>query len=484
MSNRKTNIVVIILDTLRAADVGCYGSAIVRTPHLDRLSARGTRFTRAYPESLPTIPVRRALASGRRAFPFRDYHHCKWGTVCLPGWQPLAEDESTLAEDLAAAGYQTGFACTTQHVWNPGFNFQRGFWQWEFVRGYSGEDRWQSAFGVPLDALRRYGDPATLLEDPHAGNSAPMVLANRGLRMVDAETATARLFQWSARFLADNRTVPFYLLIDSFAPHEPWEAPEEFYRLYADPNYTGLTHLAPHYGPATGYTEAEVADMQAHYRGLVTHTDHWLGLFLDTLDTLGLADNTAVLVVSDHGTNFCENPRRVIGKPADSMYPGVMQLVMIVALPGAPAAGAVSRELVYNLDVTATVYDIAGVTPSQPIAGQSLLPLCGGRGTWRRREFVTCRYANSVCYIDDTTWALGDTDGRMQEVFDLERDPHCRAPLPEDAAAARWSHAWERLLRDAGGEFPDYRGTSVTDALGRAGDAVEKREMGREIGDR
>ena len=124
----------------------------LKTPVLDRLADRGIRFTRAYPESLPTIPVRRAMHTGRRAYPFRGYTDLKWGTVSLPGWQPMADEEDTLAENLAAAGYQTGFVCTTQHCWNPGYSFQRGFWQWEFVRGYSGEDRWRSPFGVPREA--------------------------------------------------------------------------------------------------------------------------------------------------------------------------------------------------------------------------------------------------------------------------------------------------------------------------------------------
>ena len=89
MMHEKTNVVVIVLDTLRAAAVGCYGSPDVKTPNMDALAGRGVRFTRAYPESLPTIPVRRALCSGRRAFPFRGYKHLKWGTVTLPGWQAM-----------------------------------------------------------------------------------------------------------------------------------------------------------------------------------------------------------------------------------------------------------------------------------------------------------------------------------------------------------------------------------------------------------
>jgi len=468
--HEQTNIVVIILDTQRASDLGCYGSREVRSPNIDALAARSTRFARAFPESLPTIPVRRAIYTGRRAFPFRDYRHLKWGTVKLPGWQPISEDEDTLAENLAAAGYQTGFACTTQHCWNPGFNFQRGFWQWEFARGYSGEDRWGSPYGVPRDELARYGKPENLMRDAHRGQHAPMILANRRDVKREEETPTARAFRWGAQFMKDNREVPFYLLIDSFAPHEPWVAPEEDYRLYADPDYDGPTHFSSCYGPADRYSQAEIADMRAHYCGLVTHVDRWVGHLLDELDALGLAGNTAVMLVSDHGTNFCGNPRRIIGKPADSMYPGLMRLPLLARLPGDRGAGGVRDEIVSNLDLTATVYDLAGVESPLGVDGRSLWPLLDGEGQgtgWSEREYATCRYRDSLCYVDGTCWALGDIDGRVQEVFDLQSDPDCLSPLSQEQAASLWERAWKRLLDDAGGEFPDYRNEANTDALGR-----------------
>ena len=462
----KHNVIIVMLDTLRARSLGCYGNETIQTPNFDGFAAQSVRFTRAYPESLPTIPVRRALHTGRRAYPFRDYRTYKWGTVQMPGWQPIGEDEDTLAENLAGAGYHTGFVCTTQHCWNPSFNFQRGFYQWEFVRGYSGEDRWGSPFGVPRDALRRYGDPDEILAKPYGGMSPAMVMGNRGVTMVDEETATANAFKWAAQFLEHNREQLFYLLIDSFAPHEPWEAPEKYFRMYGDPDYDGPRHLSTCYGPADNYTDEEVANIKAHYAGLVTHVDNWFGHFMQKLDALGLGENTTVVVTSDHGTNLCDNPRNVIGKPTNAMYPGVMQLPLLVRSPGGVGAGTVCDELVYDQDITATAYEVLGVGSEQGIDGRSLLPLLSGGDGWRGREYATCRYGNSVCCIDDQTWALGDIDGNAQDVFDLQSDSECMTPLDDGERASRWRVAWERLLDDAGGAFPDYR-PKPTDALGR-----------------
>ena len=463
----RPNIVVIVADTLRTAHLGCYGNEWIQTPNIGAFAKDSMRFTRAYPESLPTIPVRRALHTGRRAYPFRDYRPLKWGTVYLPGWQAMDEEEDTLAENLAVAGYQTGFATTTQHYWNPGFNFDRGFWQWEHVRGYSGEDRWASPYSVPRWLLSRYGNPDELMQRPHRG--VPMNLANRARALSDDETATARLFKWGARFLAENQVAqPFYLLIDSFAPHEPWEAPEMYYRLYGDPDYGGRPLMGARYGPADGYAPEEIEYIKAQYSGLVTHLDHWFGVFMHKLDLLGLGENTAVFFISDHGTNLCDNPRNIIGKPEYSMYPGVMHLPFLVRLPGGQCAGQTNDELVYDLDLTATAYDLAGIASEQELDGQSLMPLMGGGGTWNSRDYVTCRYGHSLCYIDDRSWVLTNIDGKPQEVFDLESDPLCTCDIKETADPSHFKLAWERLLSDAGGELPDYRGGWETDALGRA----------------
>ena len=118
--------------------------------------------------------------------------------------------------------------------------------------------------------------------------------------------------------------------------------------------------------------------MKAQYCGLVTLVDTWFGKFMAKLDELGLAENTAVFFISDHGTNFCDNPRNVIGKPANAMYPGVMNLPLLIRLPDETSAGHLNDALVYNLDVTATIYDLAGLHSNQGIDGQSLIPLLTG----------------------------------------------------------------------------------------------------------
>jgi arylsulfatase A-like enzyme len=466
MKNRP-NIVVVVSDTLRAASVGCYGNSKIHTPNIDAFAKRSIRFTRAYPESLPTIPVRRALHTGRRAYPFRNYQPVKWDIVYLPGWQAIDNGEDTLAENLAAAGYHTGFATDTLPYFAPGFNFTRGFWQWEYIRGQL-QDRWKSPYAVSEEKLARYGNADELKKEIH--QQIPMYLANTSHVRSEQDTSTAHTFQSGMKFLEDNRNgQPFYLLLDCFAPHEPWEAPEKYYLMYGNPDYSGRRIVHCKYAPAdkSGYTPEEIIYIKAQYNGLVSLVDTWFGKFIDRLDQLGLAENTVVMFVSDHGTNFCDNPRNIIGKPSHAMYPGVMHLPFLFRLPNEAGAGSVRNDLVYNIDLTGTVYALAGIKSADGIDGQSLLPLINGTEDWKTREYLTCRYANYLCYIDDHTWAMGDIDGNPRELFDLESDPDCQVNIREKDGEKRWKQAWDRLIYDAQGDMPDYRNMNRTDAIGQ-----------------
>lgn len=467
----RPNIVVIVSDTLRTAFLGCYGNEDIHTPNIDRFAARSALFTQAYPESLPTIPVRRALHTGRRAYPFNDYRPIPWDIVYLPGWQPMADDESTLAEDLAGAGYHTGFVTDTLPYFAPGMNFTRGFWQWEYVRGQQ-QDRWRSVHAADPDRLARIlgvdNDRLYSLPRYHVANTD-------GLQATE-DTCTARTFKWAMQFVSDNAAVPFYLMVDCFDPHEPWEAPEELYRRYARGPAPERTCVhCPYDRDLGGLDEAQVEDIIAHYSGLVTLVDHWFGQLVDRMERLGLMDDTLVIFTSDHGTNHGDNLWRVVGKPGWALLPGTMHLPLIVRDPSGTAAGERIDGLRYNIDVTASVYDAAGVEPSQPVDGASLLPALAGDRSGDR-PYLTSRYGNSVWYRDERWWMFGSLDGNLMHVFDVGSDPDLQHDMLDrldgEIGEAR-KQGFERILEDAGGELIDYSKSRQTDAIGQK--AVRRR---------
>ncbi len=466
----RPNIVVIMTDTLRTAFLGCYGNETIRTPNIDEFAQESIKFTRAFPESLPTIPVRRAIHTGRRVYPFRDYRPVPWDIVYCSGWQPMDPAEDCLAENLAYGGYHTGFVADTLPYFAPGYNFTRGFSQWEYIRGMQ-QDRWRSVHTVRDEELARYagrGQETTELIYYHLANTADV--------QYERQTCTARTFQWAMDFVEDNRNAtPFYLFVDSFAPHEPWDAPDMYYEMYADPNYDGPTTAFPLYTTQAeqNLSDEQVSDMVAHYSGLVSLVDAWFGMLMDKLERLGLLDNTVVLFTSDHGTNFADNPFGIIGKPPHSMWPGVMSLPLLVRMPQAAYAGKTVDELVYNIDMSATVYELAGIDKHQGIDGRSFLPLIRGDDGARGREYVTCCYLDALCYIDQDYWIRTDVHEELGEAFDLRNDPGCEHNIADSLPEEVLALAWQRIMDDADGDLRPFEALreEATDAIGRRGQA-------------
>lgn len=455
------NVITVVVDTLRTAYIGVYGNDWIHTPNMDRFAAEGVRFTHAHPECLPTIPTRRTLHGGRRAFPFRDYRPVPWDNVYLQGWQPLSPDEGAIAEALEGAGYHTGFYADCPHYFVPGMNFIRGFNQWEYIRGQA-EDRYQAVARADPALTSRYMSRLEERVYAHLVNVRP--------DQPEEMWPTARVFRSAMQFLEDNAgsAAPFYLYVDSFAPHETWEAPLHYYDLYGTREEREPIPITVPYvslDEALQYTD-RLPSLRANYAGMVTMVDAWFGKLMDTVDRLGLRENTLVIFLSDHGTNFADNPDKVLGKPPDYMYPGTMSIPMMLRHPEGKGAGTVCDEFVYTTDVPATVMDATGAPFTDRLDGHSLLPVPEGTDGFPSREYLTCRYGNSVWYRDRQTWYFGTIEGDMHRLFDMETDPECRHDISAQAAD-RIEAARARIWEDADGDIEAYTPESPTDAVGR-----------------
>src|SRR5215217_6660870 len=129
------NVILVILDSLRKDHVGIYGNDRVRTPSLDALAGQSLRFTRAYPESIPTLCARRAIHTGLRTWPFRNWNPPEGETFMPAGWQAIPEEQTTLSEILQEADYNTILHSDTQHLFKASYSFQRGFKVFDWIRG-------------------------------------------------------------------------------------------------------------------------------------------------------------------------------------------------------------------------------------------------------------------------------------------------------------------------------------------------------------
>jgi len=257
-------------------------------------------------------------------------------------------------------------------------------------------------------------------------------------------------------------------LIDCFDPHEPWEAPAPYLEMYAKPDYKGRTIVHTHYGPIDGQmNQEELEHIKAHYSGLVSLVDTWFGHFINKMKRLGLWENSIIVFLSDHGTNFADNPEHIIGKPHYSLYPGVMHIPLMVHFPDGEGAGQRFSQLIYNLDVTATLYESAGldIYAKIKVDGQSLYPLLK-EGKWKKRDYLTSRFGDTVWYRDEKHWVIIEVSGKPGGVFDLQKDPLCQHNIVFSSNDVV-KKAWKYILYDAGGHLPVYEKVKRTDAVGQ-----------------
>jgi len=442
------NVILVILDSLRKDHVGCYGNPWIRTPTMDALSEESVVFTRAFPESLPTIPVRRAVHTGNRTFPFRDYEPRKGDTVRTYGWQPIPEEQVTLAEVLSNAGYRTAFITDTYHQFKPSMNFHRGFSEWRWIRGQE------------VDPFRSAPPPEGVDVEHYIASSGKgprgliaQYLSNMSYRKGEEDWLSPRVFREAMRWLEENRDAEkFFLCVDSFDPHEPWDPPYEYRELYY-PGYTGREVISPSYGPSDYLTEEELRYMRACYAGEVTLVDRWLGFFIERARELGMLDDTLLVLVSDHGHQLGEHG--LVGKVPRGLYPELMDIPLFIRHPHGIGAGRRVDEFVYNCDIFPTILDFLGIEPPMEVDGRSLRPLVTGEGEFKSREYVTSAFNRYVWVRDEDYAYIARGDGEEAELFDLRKDPEQRVNIAGERPDVA-EGMFERMLRDAGGEFPDH----------------------------
>ena len=447
----ETNVVLIILDTLRKDHVGAYGNSWIKTPNLDALARESLRFTRAYPESLPTICARRAIHTGLRTWPFRDWHRYKGVGVNLWGWQPIPEDQTTLAEILKANGYETLFVTDNLQQYDASMNFQRGFDAFDYIRGQT-TDPYRPLWTYPPENVRR-----TLVRYDSLGpGSLPyffQYFANTAYRKSEEDWFAPQVFTRASEFLeATKEGQPFFLVVDGYDPHPPWDPPEKYVALYDD-GYDGLEPYTPAEGHIDRFTERQLERMRNLYSAETTMADRWLGKFLDKMDELGLFENTLLVFISDHG--FAHGEHGIVGKPPSALWPEVTDIAFFIRHPGGAKAGEMSDHYASTHDVAPSILGFLGIEPPAPMDGQDLSVLLED-GEPDPRPHFTLGYHSFVRAQDDRYAMFSRYDGSAAKLYDLREDPEMRKDIAGERPAVVRSMFDDYVLKDAGGPLPHY----------------------------
>lgn len=441
------NLITICIDSLRWDHVGINGNSWVNTPNLDKLGAESIRFDNAYPESLPTIPVRRTLATGQRCYPYRDWVK-PFKPAPIPGWTPLEDKPDIMSEILQERGYVTALISDLYHLFRPGMNFTRGYDEWQFFHG----QEWDvgasdanykpdlSPFTTPRMAEQR---------SPVQDDVLIQYLRNVHYRMEEKDYFPAKVFTAASEWLVKNyKADKFFLNIECFDPHEPWDPPQ-YYRDMYNSGYKGVEVILPLYTMNQDYmTDEELKHMRALYAAELTMVDHWLGYFLETVRQLGLMENTIIALYSDHGHMLGE--KSCVGKPPEGMFPELMDLVFFLRKPGQKSV--VVDKMVSNLDIFPTLFHALGEDIPEQAQGINLFELVNNPSK-PGRNHVTCILKNCYFVRDEHHLLLCKHSKEEARLFALDTDPKCEINIA-DKHPDIVDRLYDLLVEDGGGDLP------------------------------
>ena len=339
------NIVFLCADTFRRDHLGCYGNDWIYTPNLDKLAAQSLVFDRHYAASFPTMPAR------------ADYFTGRW-TFTYMGWAPLAKEEVLLPELLQQAGYSTLAVVDNPFFHRQNYNYDRGFKEFIQVPGQDLDERARRA------RLRRF----------------------------EEDCCASRTMIEAAHLLEHYRDNKFFLYVDTWDPHEPWNPPAWYVQRYM-PEYDGRL-VSPCYAKyqEQGLSDDDMHVARATYAGEVSMVDRWVGYLLDTLECMNLTDSTAIIFASDHGFYFGEH-EGLFGKMVGTggtygavekaalisqvwfrspLYEELAHVPLIMKIPGADTGR--TSALTSAVDLMPTILELAQVDIPQIVQGLSMMP--------------------------------------------------------------------------------------------------------------
>jgi arylsulfatase A-like enzyme len=378
------NLIVLVSDTFRRDNLECYGSQWVECPHLNRFARESVIFDDFYPEGMPTIVIRRTLYTGRRVIPC--YYFPQHEPVQLPGWHQLYFEDVTLSETLMMAGYLTGLIADLPHFFRPGRNFHRGFNVFNWERGQEFDFYGTSPHQL-LDVSEVVSE-AYLKRFPGLHAFLSQYLANRARWKKRGESLVQIVSEQAMAWLRQNSgQKPFYLQVEAFDPHEPWDPPARFLENYM-PHARGPSYVEPPYATVR-LPEAIKERFRANYAGEASCVDYWFGKVLETIEDLGLMENSIVVFLSDHGAMLGEQGQFVKGP--DKLRGQVTHIPLLVRLPGKRCAGQHISGFVQVPDVMPTLLGLLGLKPPSRVTGSDFWPLVTG-ATRSLRDSVVQTY--------------------------------------------------------------------------------------------
>ncbi len=349
--------IFVLFDTLNRHMLECYGGTRLPTPNFRRLAERCVTFDNHHVGSLPCMPARRDLLTGRLNFMHRS-------------WGPLEPFDRALPRLLHTAGVYSHLVTDHYHYFEiGGAGYHNTFTSFEFHRGQEG-DPCNALVAPPLEQWRQQYHPAQFSDSPRDIRFHNM--ANREEVHSEADFSSVKCFDSAEKFIAANKDADnWFLQIETFDPHEPFHAPERLKARFPT-GYDGPIRDWPPYAKVSEET-AEADEMRAGYMALLTHCDEQLGRLLDTMDANDMWRDTMLIVSTDHG--FLTGEHDWWAKNRMPAYREIEHIPLFIHHPAhAGEAGTRRMALTQTPDLMPTLLDAFACPIPPSVRARSLLP--------------------------------------------------------------------------------------------------------------
>ena len=394
----------------------------VETPNLDRLAGRGVFFTRAYCSAPACNPSRASLLCGIRPSTSGVYHNAN-------PWRPQLPDAVTLPQHFMAGGYL---------VYGGGKIFHGNF---------KDPQSWQVYFNRPGDPMPEHRPVNGIPKTAHF-DWGPVPVGDEAM-------GDTQVVDWAIEFLGKKHKKPFFLAAGMFRPHLPWYVPEKYFDKYPlskivlpnvkeddldDVPPAGVKMARPQGDHAKVVATNNWEKAVQGYLASITYVDGQIGRLLDALDASGSADNTVIVLWTDHGWHLGEKHhwRKF------TLWEEATRVPMIWVVPGVTQRGVRCDRTVSLLDIYPTLADLCGLPVGEHLEGKSLKPLLKDPAASWDRPVVTTFGRNNHAVRSERWRYIRYADG-SEELYDHQADPMewtNLAAKPEHAKLKQELAAW------------------------------------------